>query len=305
MRRHLRVCATRRGTLVGAKRYPMAQIDPRYSPTSDSSNTKGAGGGSLRFRRSAEKTVIGEAFAASPLRLLTPRNHGEAAWVFLSNLGGGLVDGDRVDLRIEAEADTFAFIGTQAATKVYRSPRGCSQRLEVRAAEGAAIAIVPDPVVCFAGARYEQEIDVSLAPGASLVVLDGYTSGRAARGERWQFAHFESRTTIARGGVAAIIDATRLDPICGSIAQRMGRFDAVMRLVAIRRRFDAGREAMVEPLPIPSPGDAAVVAASPVGVDSAVLRVAADSFERASRALRPSFAALARALGDDPFARKW
>jgi urease accessory protein len=259
----------------------------------------------VSFRRSGKTTVLGAAFAASPLRLLTPRNHGGAAWVFLVNLGGGLVDGDRLDIRIAADPDTAAFIGTQASTKVYRSPQGCSQRLEVHVADGASLAIVPDPVVCFAGARYEQRIDISLAPTASLVLFDGYTSGRAARGERWQFAHFESRTTIARGGVPAFIEAARLDPAQGSIAERMDRFDVVVSLVAVGPRFASVRDAMLLPLAAPSPSDSVVVAASPVGVDGAVTRVAADSFENASRALRRSFVALALALGDDPFARKW
>jgi hypothetical protein len=49
----------------------------------------------------------------------------------------------------------------------------------------------------------------------------------------------------------------------------------------------------------------AVCSASPLGNDGIVLRVVADHFENASRALRPSFGALAGALGDDPFSRKW
>jgi urease accessory protein len=283
----------------------MATTDSNCARPSRPSTTIGAGSGSLTFRRAGGKTVIAESFAASPLRFLTPRNHGNAAWVFLANLGGGLVDGDRIDIRVRAEVDADALISTQSATKVYRSPAGCSQRLEVRAAAGATIAIVPDPVICFGGARYEQNIDVSLAASASLVLFDAYTSGRAARGERWLFERFESRTTIAREGRSEIVEATRLDLGVGPIARRMGRFDAIAWLVAIGPRFQDVRDAMLAPLPFPSPGDRAVVAASPVGVDGAVARVAADSFEHASRALRPSFAALARALGDDPFARKW
>jgi len=283
----------------------MTKIDSTESPPGRLSTTKGAGRGSLAFRRAGGKTVLAGSFATSPLRLLAPRNHGSGAWVFLANLGGGLVDGDRIDIRVDAEENTTAFVGTQAATKVYRSPRGCSQRLDVQAADGAAVAIVPDPVICFAGARYDQEIAISLAPGASLVLFDGYTSGRAARGERWQFDHFESRTTISRGGRGAIVDATRLDPAAGPIAARMGRFDAVLWLVAIGARFEGVREAMLAPLPFPSPGESAVAAASSLGDDVAIVRVAADRFESASRVLRPSFAALSRALGDDPFARKW
>lgn len=259
----------------------------------------------LAFRRAGKKTVLAGAFAASPLRLLTPRNHGDWAWVYLANLGGGLVDGDRLDLRIDAEPETSALIGTQASTKVYRSPSGCSQRIELQAAEGAAVAIVPDPVVCFAGARYKQEIDVSLAPSASFVLVDGYTCGRAARGERWQFAHYESRITIARGGRTAIVDATRLDPMHGPIGERMGRFDVMMFLVAIGPRFGRLREAMLATLDAPTRGDSVIVASNAIGADAAVMRVAGNSFESASRAFHRSFAALARTLGDDPFARKW
>jgi urease accessory protein len=234
-----------------------------------------------------------------------PRNHGGAAWVFLANLGGGLVDGDRIELRIEAEPETTALIGTQSSTKVYRSPRGCSQRLDVRVGDGAAVAIVPDPVVCFAGATYRQEINVSLATTASLFLLDGYTAGRAARGERWQFARLESRTTIARAGATAMAEATKLDPAHGPLVERMGRFDVFLSVIAIGPRFAAVRDAMLAPLPRPTPSDTAVVAVSPVGGESAIARVMASGFESASGALRPGFVALAGALGDDPFARKW
>jgi hypothetical protein len=49
----------------------------------------------------------------------------------------------------------------------------------------------------------------------------------------------------------------------------------------------------------------AVVAVSPLDADATIVRIAAECFEDATRALRPSFAALADTLGDDPFARKW
>jgi len=83
--------------------------------------------------------VLASAFATSPLRFLAPRNHGNASWVFLSNLGGGLVDGDRVHLDVEAQQDSTALLGTQASTKVYRSPNGCSQHTSLRVAAGAAL----------------------------------------------------------------------------------------------------------------------------------------------------------------------
>ena len=239
------------------------------------------------------------------MRILTPGNHGRAAWTFLSTLGGGLVDGDHIAISVDAGPGSTAFLGTQASTKVYRSARGCSQRLTVRVEDGAAVAVVPDPIACFAGARYLQRIDVSLAPTGSVLLVDGYTSGRAARGERWAFDGFDSRSTIARAGKAVLVDATRLDPAHGPLAERMGRYDVILTVTAVGERFAGVREAMLAPLPAPKAGDAAIVAASPVGADAAIVRVAATGFETASRALRRSFDALARSLGDDPFARKW
>jgi urease accessory protein len=276
-----------------------------YSPASPPFITTRSGQGALAFRRAGDKTVLAEVLASSPLRFLTPRNHGTAAWVFLANFGGGFVDGDHVDIAVHAEPGSSAFLATQASTKVYRSARGCSQRLTVRVAEDAAVAVVPDPVVCFAGARYRQSVDVSLAATGSVLVVDGYTSGRAARGERWAFERFESRTAVTRAGRSVLVDATRLDPAHGAIGERMGRFDVMLTLSVVGARFAAVREAMLAPLPGPSSDDAAIVAASPVGPDAAIVRVAATGFEAASRALRRSFAALAGFLGDDPFARKW
>jgi urease accessory protein len=159
--------------------------------------------------------------------------------------------------------------------------------------------------VCFSGARYRQEITVSLASDASLVLLDSYTCGRSARGERWEFAHYASRTKVVREDAPVIIDATRLDPAHGPIAERMGRFDVVMSLVAMGPLFASVRAAILAPAPAPSPGNAAIATASPIGDSGAILRVLADRFESASRILRPSFSALAHILGDDPFARKW
>lgn len=321
----------------------------------------------MQFCHGSTGTTLGSAYATSPLRLLTPRNHGVAAWVYLSSFGGGLVDGDHFDVQVDVDPGAFALLGTQASTKVYRSPErragdalasggptapdgtdgtaataasagaagtggGCSQRLSARVGEGAALALLPDPVVCFADARYDQTLDIALAPTASLVAIDGYTCGRSARGERWAFSRYASRTVVTRGvtrgvtrapsggpGVAggqrSLVDATRLERRRGhrAIADRMGRFDVVLSLIAFGPRFISVREAMLAAIPHEAPngngpsGDPApvILAVSPVGDDGCIVRVAAERFETASLALRSSFLALAHVLGDDPFARKW
>jgi urease accessory protein len=226
--------------------------------------------------------------------------------VFLAGLGGGLLGGDHYEIRIEAGPAVSALLSTQAATKVYRSSAGSSQRLHARVADDASLAIVPDPVVCFADARYRQTIEVELAPEGSIALFDAYTCGRSARGEKWSFARYESRTSVVRSGRHVAIDAVRLDPAHGPISDRMGRFEAVLSLLVLGRGFAAVRGAMIEcGSSSLSRARGPAIAVSPIGHDGAILRVAATSFESASRFFRPSFGILARLLGDDPFARKW
>jgi hypothetical protein len=47
---------------------------------------------------------------------------------------------------------------------------------------GSLFAYLPDPTVCFPGARYKQQLDFRLQEGASLLVVDWFTAGRTVSG---------------------------------------------------------------------------------------------------------------------------
>ncbi|MDY7225795.1 urease accessory protein UreD [Hyalangium rubrum] len=263
------------------------------------------GRGLLALEQGRHGTVVRAARANSPLKLLLPRNHGRGAWAYMASFGGGLVDGDSVHLEVDVGARATGLLSTQSATKVYRSPRGCRQTLHARVGEEALLVLLPDPVACFANARYDQETSVTLAPGASLVLLDAFTCGRAARGERWAFSRYTARTLIERQGVPLLLDAVRLDPGEGDLPHRMGRFEALGMLAVFGPQTAALREALLAP-PAPLRRRASLVeAASPLGEDGALLRVAATSVEEATLALRERLRSLPALLGDDPLARKW
>jgi urease accessory protein len=240
----------------------------------------GAGQGTLVFRATPSAdphTSVETVRAESPLKLLTPKNHGSFAWVYTANFGGGLVDGDHLGLHVHVHAKASALLATQSSTKVYRSPNGCRQTLDATVEESATLVALPDPVCCFDGARYEQRNDIRLAKTASLVLLDSFSCGRSARGERWAFSRYASRTRIFREG-PVVIDATLLDPAHGDLQERMGRFDALATLIILGPRFRA------------------------LG---ALVRIAGVSVEKVMGAVRTALGHLPETLGDDPFARKW
>ena len=266
-----------------------------------------AGTGVVDVARGPRRSVVTRAFAASPLRLLTPRNHGDAAWVYASTFGGGLVDGDALRMCVRVGRGATMLLATQAATKVYRSARGTSAALHAVVEPGALLAVLPDPVICFAGAAYRQDQRIDLHDEAALVYLDWCSSGRHASGERWQFGRYESRLEIRRGGRVAAIDAIALAPGDGDLAARMGRFDvlAVIAIAGERLREHAdGILRRVSTLPVERQARM-MTGASEIRGGGCFVRIAGTSVEDVAGAVRAYLAFLPALLGDDPWARKW
>jgi urease accessory protein len=265
------------------------------------------GQGSLRFVRAGARTVVHTARAHSPMKLLLPRNHGGASWAYVASLGGGLVDGDLLGLTVHVDEGASALVGTQASTKVYRSPRGTAQALSARVARNALLALVPDPVSCFAGARYAQSTDIALEDDrASLVLVDAFTCGRAARGERWAFERYASRTHVSRAGRQIVLDAVLLDPAHGDLASRMSPFEAFGTVLAVGPRVAQVRErVLASAAGAPQPDALRLQSANAIAQDVAIGRIAARSAAELSATLRALLSPLAGELGDDPFARRW
>lgn len=288
-------------------RPPLSLLAPPVQPAA---RPRAEGRGRLRFSTVGRDTCVSSCFATAPLKLLPARPRGASAWVFASSFGGGLVAGDQVHVDVVAEPNTRCLVSTQSATKVYRSPNGvpCRQVADVRVNDAALMAWLPDPVSCFAGSVYEQSQRFELEDGASLVMLDWLISGRKARGERWAFSGYRSRTDVFVAGNHLLADAILLDAADGAIGSpfRLGRFDSLATLVllgpmlqdAARRIVDTvGKEPVTRGAPF-------VASASPLR-DGAVLRLLARETESALHYLRSMLADLPPLLGEDPWTRKW
>ncbi len=266
-----------------------------------------AGRGSLRVARAGARSVVTKAYATSPLRLLTPSNHGRAAWVYTSSYGGGLVDGDRIVIDVDVTAGATAFVSTQASTKVYRSPNGTTATLNGRVGHGALLVMAPDPVVCFADARYRQRQRFDVDEDGALVVVDAIVAGRCAAGERWAFREYHSLIDVVVGGRWLVHDPVALSAADGELAARMGRFDvlAVVVIAGAALREDAAAVvAMSAESPVTRCADH-LIAASPLGGDGCIVRIASTSVGHVRRTIRELLAFVAERLEDDPWTRKW
>jgi urease accessory protein len=260
--------------------------------------------GRLSFERAGAATVVREAYAESPLRLLTPRNHGSSAWVYTSTFGGGFVDGDRVRLRIAVGEDARAFVSTQGPTRVYRSPGGSESVTAVEVARGGALVLAPDPIACFAGARFRQRTEVELGEAASVALCEGLSAGRS--GERWGFERCSVALALRRSGRTLLDESWLLDRAHGALGRRFGRFEALATVLVAGPLFSRLREELRAGIEAQAAGRRArlLESASLLADDVLVARFAAASVEELVRAVRARFAAVATLLGDDPWARR-
>ena len=184
------------------------------------------GGAVLGVEEVLGRSTITKSAWSSPMRLLMPKNaaaigarppalhvHGGqvvqpatgANWVYSVTYGGGLLSGDSVAVDVNVGKGCTTVLATQSSTKVYGpkritecpAPDGVTrQTLHATVGDGALLALLPDPVVCYAHAVFDQQQVVELDEGGSVVSVDCLTAGRVLRGERWHFSSFVSGTTV-------------------------------------------------------------------------------------------------------------
>ena len=243
------------------------------------------------------RTTLDHLHATSPLRFLRPVLPGSrAADLCLVMFGGGLLDGDLIELDLVVEPGATLVVFTQSTTKAFKG----ASRQNVRAEVHGTLIFLPDPVACFKDAAFTQRVDVALHGEGSAILLDGFTSGRPAYGERWAARSIDLATQITRDGALAVRDAVRLDRDDAPIAPRLDPFEVLATLLVIGPRVAPLLPAVLAPAVVTRD---LVVAPSALAShpDAAVLRIAATSPQRALAEAR----ARLRNIGDvgvvDPY----
>ena len=265
------------------------------------------GSAHLEFQKVRGKTVLTRAEAASPLRLLHPKNSGSAAWVYAATYGGGLLGGDEIALDARVGDGAAAMLSTQASTKVYRSERPAGQQLRAHVGDDAVLVLLPDPVTPFADSQYSQQQHVELASSATLIAVDWMTAGRVSFGERWQFTSYAARTWIRRGCRLVLHDAMVLSPEDGDVAARMGRFNCVAWAVALGPAVRAAAVRLANALEgtaVPRRAEL-LLSVAPLDDDGVLLRVAGTSAQQVGAVLKQHLSFVPSLLGDDPWQTRW
>jgi urease accessory protein len=200
----------------------------------------------LALERRGGATVVARCLFTLPLQVLAPLALDDpAAIISILNPTGGLVGGDRLSIDVDAGADAHAVLTTPSATRVYRTDgEPATQAVRLRLGPRAVVEWVPDQTIPFAGSAFRQAIDVEMADGAGLVLVDAFSAGRIARGEAWRFALLESALSVRDRRGWLLHDRFVLRPACAPDQPAwdglgLAEAHAYMATIAVLGAFDA------------------------------------------------------------------
>ena len=146
--------------------------------------------------------------ACAPLKLQRSFNQASGHCELpVLHTAGGLVGGDQLDFDIAAGPHSRALITTVAAQKAYGSvgrsrlhPAGqwARQQVDVQLEQGSALEWLPQELVLYDGALFEQTLQVRLAGDATFLAAEVVRLGRTAAGEGLGAGRWRSALTIQR-----------------------------------------------------------------------------------------------------------
>ncbi len=172
----------------------------------------------LNLSRVNSKTAISHLSTKAPLlvqkALYPDHSLPGMAHIYLMSSAGGVLQGDRLDIRIEAGIGTQSRITTQAATKIYKMEKGYAlQSVSVSAKSKSYIEILPNQLIPFKSSRFCQEVSIESAKDATVVYSEILAAGRTASGEKFDFdACFLRVSAQDPAGRTLFTDSCNIEP---------------------------------------------------------------------------------------------
>jgi urease accessory protein len=172
----------------------------------------------MRLASVGSKTIIEHLRTKAPLlvqRALYPdSNLPGMAHIFLMSSAGGILQGDRLCIEIDAECDTVSHITTQAATKIYRMHKGFAvQTIDISAQGNSYVEFLPHQLIPFKSSRFYQDVNIRVAADSTVVYSETLCAGRTASGEKFDFdVCFLRMTTRDHKGKVHFADVCNIEP---------------------------------------------------------------------------------------------
>ena len=143
----------------------------------------------------------------------------DLAHVYLLHPPGGLVSGDRLDIRVEVKKGARALVTTTGAGRVYRARSDGllqSQNTFLRVGEGASLEWLPLENIAYPGANGAMHTRIELARDSRFSAWEITSLGLPACDATFGNGSLLQRLEIFREGVPLLIESLRLQGVAGS-----------------------------------------------------------------------------------------
>ena len=193
----------------------MTSLFPLPTPENSVAMQRTRGAGRLSVKMSAGESRIDRLFQDGSARIRIPRvPQGSPLEAVLINTAGGLTGGDRMDWSFEAGEGASMTLATQACEKTYKAHGTSETRVSVQLKLNAdsSLAWLPQETILFDRARLARSIEVDMAAGSRLLMVEPLVFGRLAMKESVTEGHFRDRWRIRRDGHLVHAENMRLGP---------------------------------------------------------------------------------------------
>jgi len=168
----------------------------------------------LTFLYRNGQTVLADAYGEPPFRVGRLFAEGGGLHMILTSSAPGVFGHDHLQQIVRVGCGARVRLTSQSALQVHPSPDGATTHLRSSyyVEDGARLHCHWHPLIPFADARIDQDIDVNIAGGGYLYWSDALMSGRHARGERWKFASVANEFGVTRDGSLEYLERYRIQP---------------------------------------------------------------------------------------------
>lgn len=148
----------------------------------------------LHYRRDAAGRTTAHDRHDGPLRVLKPLYDGvtRVCQHVLVHPPGGIAGGDRLDVKVQVDADAHALLTSAGAARFYRTAgERAVQDVQLHASAGARVEWLPLEAIAYDGCHALNRLRFTLDPGAEMFGWDVLALGLPAAGQHFLSGRFE------------------------------------------------------------------------------------------------------------------
>ncbi|WP_342556544.1 urease accessory protein UreD [Paenibacillus sp. FSL H8-0548] len=160
------------------------------------------------------RTVLDNKYHTAPIKIAKAFPLENQLAVIVMDVSPGLLDGDRYEFDWVADQGTQVMITNQSFTKVHPSTlgRGSSMRQTFSLEESAVVEHMPEPIMLYKDAAFQNETEVRLENGSVWMQADVLCPGRTLRGERFDYRIYSNTLSVRYKDELIFSQRQRIEP---------------------------------------------------------------------------------------------